>query len=54
MYRRSTNFRLIFVDRGKNENKKMKIYETIQNSGPIMNFSDQKLKIKNDFNTEIS
>ena len=50
MYRRSTIFhcQLIFVGRGKNENKKnMKVYNTIQNSGTIMQFLDQNLKIKN-------
>ena len=35
------------MGRGKSENKKMKIYNTIQNSGTIMNFPDQNLKIKN-------
>ena len=45
VYRRSTIFHccLIFVGRGKNENK---IYNTIQNSGTVMHFLVQNLKIK--------
>ena len=36
---------LIFVGRRKTEKKK---YNTIQNSGNVMHFLDQNLKIKND------
>ena len=47
-YRRSTIFHchLIFVGRGKNEKKNMKIYNTVQNSGTVMHFLDQNLKVK--------
>ena len=49
IYRRFTIFHchLIFVGRGGNGNKKMKIYNTIQNSGTVMYFLVQNLKIKN-------
>ena len=51
-YRRSTIFHchLIFVGRGKNEKKNMKIYNTVQNSGTVMHFLDQKLEGKKTVN----
>ena len=34
------------MGRGKSFKKRMKIYNTVQNSGTVMNFPDQNLKIK--------